>query len=429
MDAATLGYSGEGLPGKENSERVALTIPARRMAPHSWIFLAFNVVYLLPLLGVLLFNYSEGGTITAADLDPETAAKIAWIFVLGCCAFLCGSRLDLSRMWAAVDTPGRGLRLFSVAWPFWMACSLLVAALLVSKVLLIPAGVYSEYAFDTENMTGGAWSFSMFCAESVLFLSIAALFSRSRRNVLWFWVLTALNGVNLLHGTRIFAMIAGVVFCFYLYLRGKFSLRLALLAAGSSLAIGYLIFLTRSNIGVDDETFSVARVISPFMYEGVFSQISLIQALHNPILWKSFGSPLNFFIDAFYFVTPRVLLPQKDALMFMDRFSDLSPLGAFSGYAQGLLYFGLAFPVFYFMLGSVAAWLFRRAKNSSFWSVLYVYFACDVLFRVMRDGYIIPVKMFINSLIILACVALLNQSAETAAAPRPGNGLDPAFDS
>jgi hypothetical protein len=417
------------LPGNVNSERIALAIPARRMAPHSWIFLAFNVVYFLPLLGVLLFNYSEGGTVTAADLDPETAVKIAWIFVLGCCAFLCGSRLDVSRLWTAVDTPRRGLRLFTVAWPFWMACSLLVAALMISKVLLIPAGVYSEYAFDTENMTGGAWSFSMFCAESVLFLSIAALFSRSRKNVLWFWGLTAVNGVNLLHGTRIFAMIAGIVFCFYLYLRGKFSLRLALLAAGSSLAIGYLIYLTRSNLGVNDETFSVARVISPFMYEGVFSQISLIQALHNPSLWRSFGSPLNFFVDAFYFATPRVLLPQKDAMMFMDRFADLSPLGAFSGYAQGLLYFGLAFPVFYFVLGSIAAWLFRRAKDSSFWSVLYVYFACDFLFRVMRDGYIIPVKMFINSLIILACVALWNQSAEAATAPRPGNGLDPAFDS
>ena len=55
-------------------------------------------------------------------------------------------------------------------------------------------------------------------------------------------------------------------------------------------------------------------------------------------------------------------------MMFMDRFADLSPLGAFSGYAQGLLYFGLAFPVFYFVLGSIAAWLFRRAKDSSFWS-------------------------------------------------------------
>lgn len=425
MGAATL----VTLPGQVNRERIALAIPARRIAPHSWLFLAFNLVYFLPLLGVLLFNYSEGGTITAADLDPETAAKIAWIFAIGCCAFLCGSQLDVSRMWTPVDTSRRGLRLFALAWPFWMVCSLLIAALMISKVLLIPAGVYSEYAFETESMTGGAWSFSMFCAESVLFLSIAALFSRSRKNVLYFWGLTALNGVNLLHGTRIFAMIAGVVFCFYLYLRGRFSWRLALLAGVSSLAIGYLIYLTRSNIGVDDETFSVARVISPFMYEGVFSQISLIQALHNPSLWKSFGSPINFFVDAFYFVMPRVLLPQKDTMMFIDRFTDLSPLGAFSGYAQGLLYFGLAFPVFYFMLGSVAAWLFRRAKDNSFWSVLYAYFTCDFLFRVMRDGYIIPIKMFIDSLIILACVALCSQSAQAAAAPRPGNGLDPAFDS
>ena len=110
-------------------------------------------------------------------------------------------------------------------------------------------------------------------------------------------------------------------------------------------------------------------------------------------------------------------------MLFTDKFSDLSPLGAFSGYAQGLLYFGVCFPLFYFTLGGIASWLFRRARYSSFWSVIYVYFACDFLFRVMRDGYVIPVKMLIDALIILAVIALWSPATIGFAPPGTGQGM------
>ncbi len=384
-----------------------LPVKARRATPHAALFLFFNIVYFLPLLGLLLFNYSEGGTLDAADLDTRTALQIAFMYLLGCGAFLLGSRLDLLRMWA--DDASRqsdGLQMFGVSRSFQILCLVMIVALLLSKVLLVPTGVYSEYAFDTENMTGGTWSFSMFCAESVLFFSIALLFSRSRHNVAWFLALTAINASNLFHGTRLFSMIGGVVFCFYLYIRGRFNWRLAILAPAALLALGYVIFIARSDVFIDQQTFSIAKLISPVMYEAIFSQLSLIQAVRSPHLWTPFGSPFHFVSDVFYFVTPRLLLPQKDQLLFIDQFSDLSPLGGFSGYAQGLLYFGIAFPMFYFVLGTVGAWLWRRAKDSSFWSVMYVYFACDFLFRVMRDGYVIPVKMLVNALTILALVVL-----------------------
>lgn len=417
------------MQSKRNSEvRFFLPRGSRGISPHCWLFLFFNFVYFLPLLGVLLFNYSEGGAITAADLDTETLGKIALIYLLGCFAFLSGSRLDPLRVSAPEkNCPKNGsLRLFRVTGSLQMVCFIMVAALLCTKLLLMRAGVYSEYAFDTQSMTGGIWSFSMFCAESVLFLSVVVLFSRSRRNVLWFSVLTAANATNLLHGTRMFSMIAGVVFCFYLYVRGKLRWHLAFTAAVVSLVLAYSVFLMRSNVDIDQEAFSLARVVSPVMYEGVFSQISLIQTVRTPNLWSPLGSPQNFLLDAFYFVIPRVLLPQKDTLLFLDRFADLSPLGAFSGYAQGLLYFGVCFPFFYFLMGSLGAWLFRRAKDSSFWSVMYVYFACDFLFRVMRDGYIIPVKMLVNALFILAFVALSATTvSEGTPAPRNLEALPP----
>jgi len=245
------------------------------------------------------------------------------------------------------------------------------------------------------------------------------LFSRVRRNVMWFLVLTAVNGINLLHGTRIFLMIACVTFGFYLYTRRGLTWKRGIVGFGCVLALGYLVFLLRSHAIVDESSFSWLRVISPIMYEGVFSQLSLIEAVRHPELWNTWGSVHNFFLDVWYFVIPRILLPTKDKLLFIDRFTDLSPLGAFSGYAQGLIYFGLLCPIFYFVLGFVASWMVGRARRSQFWSLIYAYFVSDFLFRIMRDGYIIPVKMLVNAMMILLFVTGFGYLIQELAILRP----------
>jgi len=360
----------------------------------------FNLLYLLPVLGLTLFDYSEGGTTKMADLTISLAEKIACLYVLGVLAFLSGSRLGSA---VANSHPIRSwtIHLFKPTGFFRLLCVAMAAMLVLTKWLLVPLGVYSEYAFDTGSTIGGLWSFSMFCSESLLLLSVVVLFSNVRRNVSWFLVLTAVNAINLLHGTRLFFMIAGIAFCLYLYMHGKLTLKIAIFAFCCALTIAYVVFLTRSNVELDEQTSSWARVISPIMFESIFSQLSLIEALKHTELWSSWGSIHNFFLDALYFITPRIILPAKDQLLFIDRFSDLSPLGAFSGYAQGLIYFGYIFPVFYFTLGIVAGWLLRHARNSQLWSMIYVYFVCDFLFRIMRDGYIIPIKMLVNAMGIL----------------------------
>jgi len=298
------------------------------------------------------------------------------------------------------------LQLFIPTRRFGILCAVAASILLLSKVLLIPLGVYSEYAFVTDTMTGGVWSFSMFCSEALLFLSIVVLFSTAKRNVSWFFILTTINGINLLHGTRIFTMIACIVFCFFQYLRGKLSLRVGIALFVATLGLGYLIFVSRSHIELDDQTLSITRLVSPLMYEGVFSQLSLIGTIRHPEAWSIWGSFWAFAHDVICFITPRFLLPEKDKLLIVDQFSDLSPLGAASGYAQGLIYFGFFFPFFYLGLGCFGSWLSRRATTSRFWSMMYVYFVCDFLFRIMRDGYLIPIKMLVNTIIILAFVHL-----------------------
>src|SRR5882762_9737469 len=306
------------------SESLLLASPTRRLAPHSLFFLFFNLVYFLPLLGVLLFNYTEGGTSTQADLDWDVTGKITWVYLWGICAFLWGSGLStfLARKTTRKTEP-RALQLFRLSRSFWALCSALVAVFALSKVLLLSLGVYSEYAFDTGSMIGGLWTFSMFCSESLLLLSIVVLFSNARRNVLWFTILTGINGINLLHGTRIFFMVAGIAFCFNLYLRGKLNIKLGILAFCSSLALGYSIYLSRSHVEVDDQTFSLTRIISPIMYESIFSPLALTGTIRHSEIWNFWGSADNFFLDALYFVIPRFLLPAKDQMLFINRFSDL----------------------------------------------------------------------------------------------------------
>ena len=392
-----------------SANSVLLPLPNGRVAPHSLLFLFFNLLYFVPLLGVMLFSYSEGGTAKAADLDLDVARKITYIYFLGTFAFVCGSRLGpFLGLVTARPIAQRALRLFGLNRPFRLVCLAMIGLFLLSKVLLRRLGVYSEYAFDTDGMTGGVWSFSMFCSESLLLLSIVVLFSNARRNVSWFLILTGINGINLLHGTRLFFIIAGITFCFYQYVRGELRLKTAILAFGGVLLVGYLVFLSRSHVETDDQTFSFARLISPIMFESIFSQLSLIGTIRHPEMWSLSGSPHHFFLDALYFVTPRFLLPEKDQLLFTNRFADLSPLGAFSGYAQGLIYFGIFFPFFYFVLGVIAGWLQRHARHSQFWSVIYVYFVCDFLFRIMRDGYVIPIKMLLDSVMIMLVVGFLH---------------------
>jgi hypothetical protein len=383
----------------------SLLLPARRLAPHSVFFLLFNLLYFWPLAGIGLFDYFEGDTSREVGLD--VIAKISCIYLAGVSAFLCGSRLGASFFEAHNNrnTQPGSFRLFGITESFRWLCVMTIVVFLFSKILLRPLGVYAEYAFDTGRMTGGVWSFSMFCSESLLLLSVVVLFSSARRNVLWFALLTIVNGVNLLHGTRIFFMIAGIAFLLHLYMRQKLTLKKAIMAIAALSAVVYVVYIVRAHLGTDEETFSSVGLLRPILDETFFSQLSLMDLVRSPEIWNWWGSSYHFFLDMLYFVVPRFLLPQKDQMLFVDRFADLSPLGASSGYAHGLIYFGLFFPVFYGILGMTASRLLARARVSQFWSAIYVYYVCDFLFRIMRDGYAIPIKMLLNALVILMLAA------------------------
>lgn len=389
------------------------------IAPHVLLFCFYNAVYLVPLLLVAAAGSGEStGGVT--DATASTLVTICFIYVAGTVSFVLGT--GFFRVWQSAGT--------SVAQPWrpvWFKLEfsegLLIAGLscifVVSKIALIPEGIYQHY--DGESMGGAVWGFSMFCSEAMILSSVLLLFSESRHNVRWFCIVALLNSANLLHGSRIFFIVTVLAAVLYAYIQGRLTLRRMVvygpLMFGCVLILAYVVFLTRSNASLEG-ALSLANVLTPVIFESLLSQMSLVSLANSSDLWDPLGNVSKLFSDIVLISTPRALLPDKDSFQFFNEFAHLTPLGAFNGYAAGLIYFGYFFPVFYFVLGFIASWLYAKAQISQWWFVLYGYFTADFLFRIMRDGYLIPTKMLVNAIQILIAIMFLKILIRTALSHR-----------
>jgi hypothetical protein len=368
------------------------------IAPHLLFFWIYNLIYFVPLVATYTWGYAQGGAVEAIALDSRSFSTIVFVYVEGLFAFTLGSiftKYLLNQVnGQSSDKP---YQFPTIGVTEQIGIVLIVAAYIAAKAALVPLGFYNIYAFNLIESTNGVWSLSMAFAEFLLLCSTLVLLSKARHNALGYAALSFLNGVNLLHGTRIIFIVNLMVTVLYLYLRGIFTLRRMLIigpfAFLAVLLLAYAVFLSRSGAS---GSLTAAAIISPIVYESLFSQLSLRNVVNSPEIMNSTGTILNFIVDMALGSMPRILVPDKDALQYVDQFAYLSPLGAFNGYAAGLIYFGVFWPIFYLLLGGMASWLYVRAKTNPYWLVLYAYFTGDVLFRFMRDGYTIPIKILIN---------------------------------
>jgi hypothetical protein len=380
------------------------------LQPHLLFFWVYNLIYLLPLITIYLWGYIDAGAIGQISLDSHSFQAILFIYAQGLLAFSVGSvfvslLLRSPRRWNAIDefpSPDIGIT-------EKLGIVLLAAMFVGAKAALIPLDAYHGYVFANDlEFKSGIWSFSMVCSEFLLLAATLMLFSNSRRNLLGFLLLSLINCVNLLHGTRIIFVVNLLILLLYAYVRGFMTLKRVLILGPLSfiavLLLAYAVFLSRSGVNVDRLT--AANAASPLVYESLFSQISLRNVVNSSDVMNSTGSLPNLVSDVVLGVMPRVLVPEKDELQYLQRFSYMSPFGAFNGYAAGLIYLGVFWPVFYLLLGGAASWLHAKARSNGHWLVLYAYFTGDVLFRFMRDGYTIPIKILVNIIELLVLLLL-----------------------
>lgn len=390
---------------------LAGTSRARAIAPHCLFFTLYTALYFVPLWLVSISGYGEGMVSETGSDAGTIMTRIIVVYLIGVTSFWIGSWSTPKFAWLLGQKTYKPVEIAKIHIYQIDKIILggLICAFLISKLMLIPTGAYSTYAFGSSMMETSAWTTSMFFSETLAFAALIALFSDLRHNVMAFVFLSALNGINLLHGTRNFFVTAMTGALLYLYVRKRVSLlRMFLYGLSSACAavlLGYIVYLTRAHAAWSD--FSVLAVLSPITFESVFSQISLINVLGHPELFEHFGHIGHFIADVFVFTSPRLLVGDKEALLWSNNFSSFSPLGAFNGFAMGLLYFGYLLPLAYFLLG-LASGALRRFANTSYGAALYVYFCCDFVYRVQRDGYVIPAKMMINNVEILCLLGILH---------------------
>lgn len=378
-----------------------------RRLPHFWLFVIVNVNYCGPVLIAYYLAFSEGGVGQVLNIGPTEITRFAAVYVLSVLSFWAGAAFVRGLPLHAVDKrlnaapyaqfrngSPMGLRAMTV---------IISVALVACKIALIPSGVYSQYIFDGDLVAGPIWTASMFLSEALVIFLVGHLISEKTLASPYFIGGVLCLSINLLHGTRIFDVALALCVVVYFWIQVGFNRRvLAYTGIGIAalFAVLYLAFATRTDYHYSDDAGTLTMLASPVAYEAVFSQMSLLGFLQGDQV-TVFGHPLDFISDTISWVLPRFLNPDKDSAGLLGQYADLAPVGAFSGHASGLIYFGYSLGIYYFLVGAFGSWLQRKAKTNPISFIIYLYFCADILFRMMRDSLIYPIKYFLNDAILL----------------------------
>lgn len=377
--------------------------------PHVALFSIYSVIYMLPVVYVYLFGFSEGGLSSLQLTDDKLSSMVIFYFV-SMIGFYFGSWLFCFGM--KKQHQCFSVLKFKINSVFGLILSILIVLYLCVKLLLYKEGVYDSYAFDSGAMGSKVWTVSMALSELLVMFYVFTLFSSNVKMAFFLFLLIAMN---LLHGTRIFTSICVLcLFFYYVFYLCKYT-KLQVLIGGFSafiiLLFGfYYVFASRSGIQVDIAEINFEMLFSPIIYESIFNQISFMKMLDFLNSGEVPFAPHMLFSDAVIFILPNMFSESKFSFMYELKFGQLSPLGGLSGYASSIIYFSNFYFLWYFLLGGISSLLFRWSRSNTFpvlSRTIYVYFVCDSLFRFQRDPFYIVIKMLVNNLMALVALFLL----------------------
>ncbi len=352
--------------------------------------------YCLPLIIAKIFAADVKGVNQV--LESVNSIQIIFLYAISFLSFY-GPSLLLNRSpdWESVDPRIHSGTLIIVN-------ALLAVIFIFSKIYVYKNVATEGYGFDTGAISDPIWTFSMFLSEVVVLISVMWL---ALGEIKYFWSNIILLQLNLLHGTRIYLMIAAIL-AFSIIIRKLPNLKIIAVSSFSFIlfvAVSYLIFLIRHDSFESDFSLDIQWFFSPVLIESIFSQWSLINVLSSDIYFLK-TEISSFLLDPIIFSLPRALFSNKESLMLaMD--PDLSPLGALNGIAAAIIYFGYFFPIYWIFWGVVSAILLRAASTSYWARVIYLLFSFNLILRLMRDGYVMPVKIMINDIFIIAILYAL----------------------
>lgn len=387
------------------------------MNPVVIYFFVFSFIYVAPVLYVQLFGFAHGGVMQAVSITPEKLGLMAQFYGVSAFAFLVGVGLVEILYRASRKPHGSAKSNRHIPAPYrvagWQIALFWVCTIGVvgTKILLIPEGVYSSYAFDSGGMDSKMWNVSMGFSEMLLmFLAYFLAVSNRKFAVVAFCVIS----LNLLHGTRMFTFIAlFMIFCERVFLAKVIRMwKATLLGAGGgilAILVFLVVFLHRSGATLQLTGVDFDMIISPLVYESLFNQISFVRMLDYHAAGTVNFAPQLMLMDIFVFRLPGFLTTGYDFQLYS--FGSLSPLGGLSGYASALIYFGDFYFIFYFVAGMGLQFFYTLAMISrySFFRAIFLYLLCSTFFRSFRDPWIFPGKMLFDNLLLLLFLIGLSQ--------------------
>lgn len=352
---------------------------------------------------------------TVAEISPAIMQAMVLFYSCAIISFLSGCGLAYLG-WEAIKTKKSIFIQPATTTPVWNNRNYALSgwkkiiilsvcfALFFAKALLINEGVYNSYAFDSGGMDSKLWRVSMGLSEMAIAFFAFSLVAKHWRLA---GLLLLCISINLLHGTRIYFMIAVFMIMYErIYLSRAITFRRAMflsLIVGCVLLFAFLaVFFHRSGVTYSLRDLDFETIISPIIYESIFNQISFVRMLKIHIYSALDPDVPRLFYDIFVFRMPKFMT--DGVILHTSEFGELSPLGGMSGFATALIYFGQLYPLVYFFMGFslYSLWKMSELSSSIIIKTIFVYILCSTFFRSFRDPWVVPAKMLFDNLLALA---------------------------
>ena len=388
-----------------------------RVAPHTFFFLLLTFSYGIPVILTLFYNINEEYTYVNDNILAEyshTAWTLLSIYAIATVSFLLGSKLthdSIKRV--RVSSISQDLisnSSSSLPLNFWQK-NVIYGFICLGLVMLFKmfrAGTFSsDYiesfgaGFESQNV------YTMLCDVFFFFFLYLCLNYQNSYNKSKLLLLVMIF-VTLLRGSRMFT-IPLIFFLLYkmVYIDGLTRKKIGFILLGGTVVLLGLCLVFFLRHGASFENVDILGMIFLLIqYESCGVHVPLMKEIMMG--WHlSFAPMFTYVTDTFLFVIPRIVFPEKNEYLFFDRVVseyNLSPFGGINGEASVILYFGMLFPFFFFLVGGFLSYLYNLVKKSSNTSikVLYTFICCSLMFTFLRNGILIATKSMIVVWIILA---------------------------
>jgi hypothetical protein len=239
-----------------------------------------------------------------------------------------------------------------------------------------------------------------FATSSFLSVWFINYFSSNKVKFLFFMIFSVSSCILLGLGSRMFFVLP-----FMTFLLGLLSRRKYLLKSFKLYFVLFLFFVFVVGIGVwrgGGSELSIETAIGVLFAEPLFTATSGALYLENAGGRSILNIPYGV-AAAFINFIPSVIYPDKTQLInsIIQNTYIYSPLGANALIANLYSNFGVLYPLYIMMIGSLYGYLNKKAMNSSFHLAVYFSLLPLLMFYFFREGLITVIKvMFFNGLIL-----------------------------